>query len=71
MAERTALFDENDNFVLISTDRHFTWHYLDNVLGTGTALKATRFTDEQLKTIPLAQLIIMAEQHNAERVKNV
>jgi len=71
MANRQALFDENDKFVLVSTDRHFTLDYLNNVLGTGTMLLANRFTDEQLKTIPLDQLAVMAEKYNAERVKNV
>jgi hypothetical protein len=71
MEKRLALFDENDKFVLVSDRPQFALDYLRNVLGTGTMLRATRFTDEQLKTIPLDQLAVMAEKYNAERVKNV
>lgn len=71
MEKRQALFDENDKFVLVSDNYQFALDYLRDVLGTGTMLGATRFTDEQLKTIPLDQLAVMAQKYKAERVKNV
>jgi hypothetical protein len=66
MKQRVALFDEIDKFVLVSDSPKFAFDYLDNVLGTGSALWANGFTDKQLQTIPLAELLKMTKP----RVRN-
>ena len=66
MKHRVALFDENDKFVLVSDNQRFAFDYLDNVLGTGSALWANAFTDNELKTTPLEQLITLSEKRKAQ-----
>lgn len=61
MKQRVALFDENDKFVLVSDSEKFAFDYLNNVLGTGSALWANGYTDNQLKTLPLTELLKMAK----------